>query len=192
MLITLRIVIICEANPNIVGEPFIITLYNEPPPPGMCTISRFAKNLAHLHSLDVSKLEIEALKAPEDEFVFAKRSLLYFKILLNLLPRHGNGLREYFESLIHWLESNIPDARCFNYCLLHGDYRMHNNTIMTQSYRMIVLDWEEAAGGDPAYDVGYAFAYLRAEFGEKAADRFVREYLEYSENDLAKRLLFYN
>lgn len=150
----------------------------------------FAKNLVHLHSLDVTTLGIDALKAPEDIFAFARRCILSFKILLNLLPRHSKGLKEDFEFAIRWLESNVSNTRCLNYCLLHGDYRARN-TILTKGSRRVILDWETAEIGDPAYDVGYAYARMRVDLGEKTADRFVKEYVRYFDGDFAERLLFY-
>jgi thiamine kinase-like enzyme len=179
-----------EHDSNVIGYPFIIML-NESNQNSTCSIGYFAKTLARLHSFSVDTLGIDALKAPEDEYAFAKRSLLYFKILLNLLPKHSKELKKDFEFVIRWLESNVSNTSCPKYCLLHGDYRLNNNTILTPRSRMIVLDWEEAEIGDPAYDVGYAYAYIRAEFGEKTADQFVQEYLKYSDGDLAKRLFFY-
>jgi hypothetical protein len=56
---------------------------------------------------------------------------------------------------------------------------------------MVVIDWEDAAIGDPAYDVGIAYTRARADFGEKTADRFVQEYMRYFNGDLEERLFFY-
>jgi aminoglycoside phosphotransferase (APT) family kinase protein len=151
----------------------------------------FAKNLVRLHSIDVATLGINVLKPPGDNFAFARRSLLYFKILLNLSPRHSEDLRKDFKFALGWLESNVSSTRCPKYCLLHGDYRAHINAFLTKGSRMVVLDWESAEIGDPAYDVGYAYARMRANLGEKTADRFVQEYVRNFDGDIAKRLLFY-
>jgi aminoglycoside phosphotransferase (APT) family kinase protein len=182
---------ICESNSEILGNPFIIMLKEEPFRNGTFSMSSFAKNLARLHSLDAASLRINALKAPENEFDFAKRCLVYFKVLMNLSPRHSREFRKYLELVIRWLDSNVSQIPCRKYCLLHGDYRMKINTILTEGSNMTVIDWEEAEIGDPAYDVGYAYTYIRAEFGEETADQFVQEYLRYSDEDVAKRLFFY-
>jgi aminoglycoside phosphotransferase (APT) family kinase protein len=182
---------LCERDSNVLGYPFIIMQKVEPIQNSTVHIDCFAKNLARLHSLDVATLGIDALKAPEDTYAFAWQCLLYFKIFLNLSPRHSKGLKKDFEFAIRWLESNVSNTRCPNYCLLHGDYRARNNTILTKGSRMVVMDWESAEIGDPAYDVGYAYTRMRADLGEKTADRFVQEYLRYSNGDVAERLLFY-
>lgn len=182
---------LCECNSKVLGYPFIIMQKEELTKNGPVNIDCFANNLVRLHSLDVTTLGIDALHAPEDMFAFARRSLLYFKILLNLSPRHRKGLKKDFEFAIRWLESNVSTLSCPKYCLLHGDYRARINTPLTKGSRMVVLDWEFAEIGDPACDVGYAYARLRADLGEKTADRFVQEYVRYFDGDLAERLLFY-
>jgi hypothetical protein len=56
---------------------------------------------------------------------------------------------------------------------------------------MVVTDWEDATIGDPAYDVGSAYARERVDLGKKTADRFVQEYLRNQNGEIAERLLFY-
>ncbi len=77
------------------------------------------------------------------------------------------------------------------YCLLHGDYRAHFNIVMTKNSKMVVMDWEDAEIGDPAYDVAMAYTRARADFGEKTADRFIQEYLKYFDGNISERLFFY-
>jgi aminoglycoside phosphotransferase (APT) family kinase protein len=182
---------ICECDSNVLGNPFVIMQKEEQIQNGVDNIEWFAKNLACLHNLDPTKLGIDALKVPEDTNAFARRCLLYFKILLNRSSRHSKALKKDFEFAIRWLESNVPNTGCPKYCLLHGDYRLRINTILTKDSRRVLLDWETAEIGDPAYDVGYAYARIRAELGEKTADRFVKEYMRHFDGNLAERLFFY-
>jgi aminoglycoside phosphotransferase (APT) family kinase protein len=185
---------LCEPDSNVLGHPFIImqkVQEEELTKASTYNIDYFAKNLVRLHSLDIKTLGIDSLKPPEDTFAFSRRSLLYFKILRNLLPIRSKELKKDFEFAFHWLESNASDNPCQNYCLLHGDYRMRLNTILTKGSTTVVLDWESAEIGDPAYDVGYAYTRMRVDLGAKAADRFVQEYMKYSDGDIAERLLFY-
>ena len=53
------------------------------------------------------------------------------------------------------------------------------------------MDWEYAEIGDPAFDVGYAFARMWVDFDEKTADRVVQEYMRHFDGDIAERLRFY-
>ncbi len=96
-----------------------------------------------------------------------------------------------FDLAIHWLESNVTKSSCQTYCLIHGDYRAGFNTFLTRGSGMVVTDWEDAAIGDPAYDVGSAYARERVDLGKETADRFVQEYLRYHDGDVTGRLLFY-
>ena len=182
---------LCEVDSSILGHPFIIMQKEESTQKTTVKIDNFAKNLARLHNLDEATLGIDILKAPDNEEEFARRQILYFKRFLNLSPNHGKGLKKDFEFVIHWLESNVSKNRCHKYCLLHGDYRARLNTFLTEDSKMVVIDWEEAEIGDPAYDVGIAFIRAKVDFGEKAADRFVQEYLKYFDENLSERLFFY-
>ena len=182
---------LCECDSNVIGYPFIVMLREELTQNSTVNINSFAKNLARLHNLDVATLGIGALKTPNGEYEFARRSLLYLKLLLNLSPIHDKELKKNFEFAIRWLELNIPCNGCPKYCLLHGDYRAHLNTIFAEDSRMIVRDWEDAEIGDPAYDVGIAYTRARADFGKETADRFVQEYFRYFDGDLTERLFFY-
>ena len=63
-----------------------------------------------------------------------------------------------------------------DYRLLHGDYRANFNVVTTKNSRMVVIDWEDAEIGDPAYDVAMAYIRAQADFGKKTADRFAQKY----------------
>jgi aminoglycoside phosphotransferase (APT) family kinase protein len=182
---------LCERDLAVLGHPFIIMQKEKQSQNTNVGIDCFAKNLAHLHNLNIAALGLDALKTPVDEYEFAKAQILYFKRFLNLSPNHGKGLKKEFEFAIRWLESNVSKNRCRKYCLLHGDYRARLNTFLTEDSKMVVIDWEEAEIGDPAYDLGIAYARAKVDFGEKTADRFVQEYLKYFDGDISERLFFY-
>jgi hypothetical protein len=180
-----------ESDIRVFGSPFIIMEKEEFAQNFSNNMDQFTRNLVWLHSLDINTLGISTLKAPESKYEFAKSSLIYLKIFLNLYPSRNKGLEKDFELAIRWLESNISNNSCDKYCLLHTDYRAHFNVVMTQNSRMIVIDWEDAEIGDPAYDVAMAYIRAREDFGEKTADCFVQEYLRHFDGSLAERLFFY-
>jgi aminoglycoside phosphotransferase (APT) family kinase protein len=182
---------LCECDSNVLGFPFIIMQKEEIPQNRGDYSDCSAKYLARLHNLEMTSLGIDVLKAPTDDDVFARRCLSFFKVLLNFYPKHCNGLKKDFEFAIRWLESNISNARCPKYCLIHGDYHPNVNTVLRKDPGMIVIDWEDAEIGDPAYDVGYAYTRVKADWGEKTADQFVQEYIRYFGSDIDERLLFY-
>jgi len=183
---------ICEDDLQVLGYPFIITLKEELNQNVSVDMDCFAKNLFLLHSIDIGTLGIEAIKPPGDIYAFARQNLFYIKNYLNLYPNHKNKeLLKDFDLAIRWLESNVTKSPCHKYCLIHGDYRAGFNTFLTRGSGMVVTDWEDAAIGDPAYDVGSAYARERVDLGKKTADRFVQEYLRYHDGDIADRLFFY-
>ena len=157
----------------------------------MFSIKSFAKNLATLHSLDVNRLSISALKAPKDTYEFARNCIIYLKMYLNLYPTLRKGLMEDFEFAINWLESSLFNNGCLKYSLLHGDYRARLNTILTKEGGMLVTDWEDAQIGDSMYDVGVTYVRAQVDFGKKTADSFVKEYMKYFDEDIFERLNFY-
>jgi aminoglycoside phosphotransferase (APT) family kinase protein len=157
----------------------------------------FASTLAHLHNLRVSELQIDNLISPKDEYAFAGRWPIHFKHYLNLETKHDKRLKRDFDLAINWLELNASNTRCQQYCLIHGDYHPAN-LYLTKHSRIIVLDWESAEIGDPAYDVGYAYHFIKffsdpknPKSAEKIAERFVSEYTRNFQGDISQRLEFY-
>ncbi len=183
--------LLCETDPNVIGNPFMIMQREEISPKGVFNFNSFAKNLAALHSLDVNELGISALKAPKDTYDFARDCIIYLKMYLNLYPKHSKGLMKDFEFAIHWLDSNVFNNGCSKYRLLHGDYRARLNTIMTKDGRMLVTDWEDARIGDSVYDVGVAYVRAQVDFGKKTADRFVHDYITLLGEDISEKMEFY-
>ncbi|MEM6584219.1 MAG: phosphotransferase [Pseudomonadota bacterium] len=67
-------------------------------------------------------------------------------------------------------------------CLLHGDYWPSN--IVWQDDRIVaVIDWEDAALGDPLSDVACAQLELRYVFGPWGAERFLNAYARHRDVD---------
>jgi len=187
-----------EVDLNVLSLPFIVIEKEELSSNLSNNLDEFAKNLVWLHSLNVEKLGISVLKAPEGECEFARRRLLHLKLYLNLYPSRSKGLKRDFELAISWLESNIHMNSCPKYSLIHGDYRASFNTVMTKSSKMVVIDWEDAEIGDPAYDVGYAYHFVKffsdpknPNSAEKTAERFISKYTRNFQGDISGRLEFY-
>jgi hypothetical protein len=69
---------------------------------------------------------------------------------------------------------------------------------VTKDSRLIVLDWDSIEIGDPAFDVGYAYHFVKffsnpknPNFAEKIAERFVSEYNRHFKGDISHRLEYY-
>jgi len=157
----------------------------------------FASTLAYLHNLKVAELGIAVVRPPKDEYAFARRWPIHFKHYLNLETKHDKRLKKDFNLAIRWLNSNVSNNYCPQYCLLHGDYHP-SNVCVTKDSRLIVLDWDSIEIGDPAYDVGYAYHFVKffsdpqnSNSAEETAERFVSEYKRNFHGDISTRLEFY-
>lgn len=70
-------------------------------------------------------------------------------------------------------------------CLLHGDYWPGN--VMWRDEKLVaVLDWEDAAVGDPLTDVACARVELCCARDETTAERFTAIYAELASTDMAR------
>jgi aminoglycoside phosphotransferase (APT) family kinase protein len=191
-------VFLCECNSQFLGYPFVIMQKEEVVQKSVNEIvDCFASTLANLHNLKVDKLSMTVLKTPKDEYAFAKRWPIHFKHYINLETKHNKKLKKDFDLAIRWLDSNMSNNPCPQYCLAHGDYHP-GNICVTKDFRLIVLDWDSIEIGDPAYDVGYAYHFLKffsnpkdPNSAEKISERFISEYKRNFQGDINGRLKFY-
>lgn len=187
-----------ECDSRFLGYPFLIMKKEKVVQKGINEfVDCFAITLANLHNLNVAELGINAIKPPKEMGGFARRWPVHFKNYLNLETKHDKGLKEEFNLALSWLNSNVSKNYCPKYCLVHGDYHP-GNVCVTKDSRLIVLDWDSIEIGDPAYDVGYAYHFLKffsnpknPNSAEKTAERFILEYTRKFEGDISGRLEFY-
>jgi aminoglycoside phosphotransferase (APT) family kinase protein len=191
-------VFLCECDSRFLGYPFIIMQKEEVVQKSINEIvDCFASTLANLHNLSVGDLGISVLRPPKNEYAFAKRWPIHFAQYLNLETKHDKKLKKDFNLAIKWLNSNASNNPCQQYCLAHGDYHP-GNVCVTKNSKMIVLDWDSIEIGDPAYDVGYAYHFVRffsdpknPTLAERTAERFVSEYKRNFRGDISRTLEFY-
>jgi aminoglycoside phosphotransferase (APT) family kinase protein len=188
-------VFLSECNPNFLGFPFVIMFREEVKQESNHSLDCFAQTLAKLHNFRLDELKIKAIEPPKNNVAFAKRWSIHFKDLLEK-TKPTKRLREDIDFAIKWLDSNVSDNYCPQYCLVHGDFTP-DNVFLNGYSRFIVLDWEWAEIGDPAYDVGYAYHFVRllhdpeSPESEEKADRFISEYTRNFRGDIRQRLEFY-
>jgi aminoglycoside phosphotransferase (APT) family kinase protein len=191
-------VYLCECDSRFLGYPFVIMQKEEVVQKSINEIvDRFASTLANLHNLKTAAQKIDVLRTPKDGYSFARRWPIYFKHYLNLESKHPKSFKKNFNLAIQWLDSNVLNNYCSQYCLVHGDYHP-GNVCVTKDSRLIVLDWDSAEIGDPAFDVGYAYHFIKffsdpknPNSGEKTAERFVSEFNRHFQGDINHRLEYY-
>jgi aminoglycoside phosphotransferase (APT) family kinase protein len=189
---------LCECDSRFLGYPFVIMQKKEVVQKSVNElVDSFAVTLANLHNLNVAELGINVVKPPEDIYGFARRWPIHFKEYLNLETKHDKKLKEDFNLALRWLNSNVSNNPCPQYCLVHGDYHP-GNVCVTKDSRLIVLDWDSIEIGDPAYDVGYAYHFVKffsdpknPNSAEKTSERFISEYTRNYHGDVSGRLDFY-
>jgi aminoglycoside phosphotransferase (APT) family kinase protein len=189
---------LCESDSRFLGYPFEIMQKEEVVQKDINElVDCFASTLARLHNLKVVELGIDVLRPPENEYAFARRWPIYFKEYLNLESKHSKRLKKDFNLAIRWLISKVSNNYCPQYCLVHGDYHP-GNVHVTKNSTMVVLDWDSIEIGDPAFDVGYAYHFIKffsnpenPNSAEKTAERFVSEYNKNFQGDISQRLEFY-
>lgn len=121
-------------------------------------IVRMAEALAHIHSAPVAGLPALPLRQDPLPELFA---------YLPLDPAFET-LRQRLSRLSDTGYDGVP-------VLLHGDF-WPGNLLWRGQELMGVLDWEDAAVGDPLSDVACAALELRYVVGSEGAERFLRAY----------------
>lgn len=127
-------------------------------------LSRIAEVLAALHGLDLAG--VPALPEREDPVAG----------LLALLPA-DHALRSLLQA--------DPPTLSPRRTLLHGDF-WPGNLLWRGRELVAVIDWEDAALGDPLSDVACCALELRYQHGADAAETFVAHYARSSGLDLAE------
>ena len=157
--------LLCDTSPRVSDYPFLVMTFVEgdsaiPPGEQQAYITRMARQLWEIHQVCVDCLPGLPQRLDPLPEVF------------DYLPEHSKwqGLRRQLEAL---------DIPCYakTPALLHGDFWPHN-LLWQQGEIASVLDWEDAAVGDPISDVAGASLELRYRFGVMGAQQFIDAYAE--------------
>ena len=144
-----------DANGSLVGDPFVMIEFNDgtssiPAKQADHHINQMAEALAAIH--DLPTLELPALPLRTDPLAE----------LHQFLPRGHKWAR-----LTAYLDSREDTEYLGEPHLLHGDFWPGNLIWKDQSIAAI-LDWEDAALGDPLSDVACTQLELRYKFGKQS------------------------
>ncbi len=114
------------------------------------------------------------------------------------LPARNDPLLEVFdylpespewEDLRTHLRSRVDSAYVESPKLLHGDF-WPENLLWQNGAVAAILDWEDAALGDPLLDVAACRVELRYKFGKAGMHRFTEAYARYQEVDRERLALW--
>lgn len=159
---------------TVLGSPGIVTHYvpgklilSEPYPAAWA--EKRARFLADIHTIPIDELETSFL-------LDANREALWFLNKDHAIPdyvtAHSKGIAAWNAMLEYWPKLiEVPPA------LVHIDY-WSGNILWENGEISAVVDWEEAAQGDPGIDVAYSRMDILLSGMSEAADRFLDAYTE--------------
>jgi aminoglycoside phosphotransferase (APT) family kinase protein len=164
--------LLLDESGDILGSPGIVTRFVEGallmdvPSNPVVWAQKLARTLARIHCIPCRKDEQEFLLKGNDQAAW----FLKYDAPPHYMQAYPGGADLWH--MIHELSTNF---HADSPSLLHIDYwsgniLWHNNEISA------VLDWEEAAYGDPAVDVAYARMNMVLMGAPEAADEFMRFY----------------
>lgn len=149
-----------EADPSLLGAPFLVmrrvpgTLAAEADLGDAATAGAFTRKLAEVLAA------IHALPAPDaDARDLAGHVRHQIAELRAFWLRRRLEPSPVIDTLLTWLEENVPDMGTCTPSIVHGDYGFHN-LIVDGDRVSAILDWEFSHTGDPAEDVAYCRQFL--------------------------------
>jgi aminoglycoside phosphotransferase (APT) family kinase protein len=155
--------LLVDVSGSLLADPFLVMTFIEgtsafPAAQEGHYIDRMADVLARIHALPTALLP--ALPARSDPL----------PEVLGYLPEGAEWetLRKHLESLAGTSYVGAPT-------LLHGDF-WPQNLLWSGDAVAAILDWEDAALGDPLSDVACCRVELRYKFGPSGMQRFTRAY----------------
>jgi aminoglycoside phosphotransferase (APT) family kinase protein len=127
-------------------------------------LPQFARQLAAIHRIDRASHDI----------AFLPDHAAHWGEIISHRPAHLDDslsegrIRDALEAAWPWTQRNTS-------CLLHGDY-WPGNILWRDGQLVGIVDWEDAAMGDPLADIAISRLDLLWAFGMDAMVRFTREY----------------
>lgn len=138
-------------------------------------IEQIAAQLATLHRLDLATLDVAFL--PDQAARYAARSMEQPTVIDEML--HEARIRAA-------LRASLPLPQHNKSVLLHGDY-WPGNILWKDSQLVGIIDWEDAAKGDPLADVANARFELLWALGMDAMHAFTEHYRSLNPIDFSLR-----
>jgi aminoglycoside phosphotransferase (APT) family kinase protein len=158
-----------DQSGEIFATPYIVIEYIEGKPefaPSNLTdfIHQLGAHLSTIHSIDCTNLDLSFL--PKQQEVFAE-----------ILRERSSNLDESLDEgcVRNTLHAVWPIPQDNESVLLHGDF-WPGNTLWKDGQLVAVIDWEDAAIGDPLADVANARLEVLWAFGVDAMHSFTHHY----------------
>lgn len=169
-----------ETSADLLGSPYLVLdfIAGEPdldPIDLDAFCAQLAAQLAAIHSADRSQADLSHL--PSHPNACPERERPTSSPNPDLDPQSEAGLRATLQ--LDWRANAVNQA-----VLLHGDY-WPSNVLWHDGQVAAVIDWEDAALGDPLADLANARLELRWSFGDHAMQAFTDHYRSHMPIDYA-------
>ena len=112
--------------------------------------------LAALHAVDIYATNIVSIGKPEGLVLRQVRGWA------DRWRRSQTGVLDEMESVIRWLEENVPpDSGPDDATIVHNDFKLDNLMLAADAPARVIalLDWEMTTVGDPLIDLGLVLTY---------------------------------
>ncbi len=164
--------LLLDETGDVLGSPGIVTRFVEgslmmkTPSNPIEWARKLAQTLAKIHSIPCGK--------NEQSFLLKGNAEATWFLKYDSAPKY---MHDYPSGTDLWrtIRELHPNIRDVSPSLLHIDY-WSGNILWNKNEICAVLDWEEAASGDPAVDLGYARMNMVLMGVPDAADEFLRVY----------------
>ncbi|GCE07398.1 hypothetical protein KDAU_47270 [Dictyobacter aurantiacus] len=158
-----------DQSGEIFATPYVVIEYVEgetilAPAQAPAPIPQMAAHLASIHALDAARLNLSFL--PDMQQIWSER-LQTPPAALDVTLSEGR-IRDALNAIWPPLQHNPP-------ALLHGDF-WPGNMLWQDGQLAAVVDWEDAALGDPLADLGNSRLEILWAFGREAMEEFTRCY----------------
>ena len=158
-----------DSSGEIFSTPYVVIEYIEGQPefaPAHLDtfLLQFSMHLSRIHAVDCSRLDVSFL--PRQESIYAKK----------LRERPANVDESLHEGRIRdALDAVWPLPQRNSDALLHGDF-WPGNILWKDEQLVAIIDWEDAAIGDPLADLANSRLEILWAFGSEAMRNFTHQY----------------
>ena len=153
--------LLLEQSADVAGNPFMI-VSRQPGapvgdnfmllPPSERPLMQLAEQLGRIHGMATT--EFERMPGIVETNYTARQlrtNLAAYKVTI---AKHDTAQSPLVECAFAWLDQNADRVATAPRTLVHGDFGFHNSLVDGDELS-VILDWELAHLGNPAYDLGY-------------------------------------
>jgi aminoglycoside phosphotransferase (APT) family kinase protein len=145
--------------PHVPGVPL-----DAAPVPDDAALAAAGRALAELHALPIEHAHVRPRRLADHVADLVRPAP-------SVVMRARPETRAVLNDVMEMLEAARASCDAAPHTIIHRDY--HLRQLFAEGHTLWVVDWDDAAVGDPAFDVAYVLTYLRTHLPAPAAERAV-------------------